>query len=116
VLQQKELMQRSESYQFCCLPVSHTSVDASPCTICCSALDGPAVDGPAVDGPAVDGPAVDGPAVDGPAVDGPAEERVCLQLAYMSMHRSIYIRYKVQVASLALCASSTVPSFCGALA
>ena len=66
---------------FCCLPVSHASVDVSPCTICCSAQDGPAVDGP--------------------AVDGQAEERVSLQLAYMSMHRSIYIRYKVQVDSLA---------------
>ena len=100
MLQQKELMQRSESYQFCCLPVSHASVDASPCTICCSVPGGPAVDGQAVDRQ---------------AEDGQAEERVSLQLAYMGMHRSIYISYKVQVASLALCASATVPSFSGAL-
>ena len=83
MLQRKEVMQRSESYQFCCLPVSHASVDISPSTICFSAPDGPAMDGPAVDGPAVDGP----------AVDGPAEERVSLQLVYISMHRSIYIRF-----------------------
>jgi len=86
-------MQRSESYQICCLPVSHASVDVSPCTICCSAPGGQAVDGQDVDGQAVDGQAVDGQDVDGQDVDGQAEERVSLQLAYMSMHRSIYIRF-----------------------